>query len=205
MGTKIRPGVYDCYRRALPDEPLFVLLGRDDSAPDQTRNWAHQLEQELSRGLRPASDHALVVEARSCAFAMERWRLTNPGAWRQPGLLDRVEAGHREHMSAVIQEKLIETFGSTVAITRRNVDWKAISLELADLFPVSDFYDTDEPPAAEPEPPRQVVAQPPLFASEPQHICTAIRQSDEMYCPSCGLRWGVDDLEPPECRGGRKP
>lgn len=205
MGTKIRPGKFDCYRRALPDEPLFVLLGRDDSAPDKTREWAHTRERELSRGLRPASDHELVIEARSCAFAMERWRLNNPGAWRQPGLLDRVEVGHRLHMSEVIKEHLIATFGPTVAITRRNVNWEAIALELADLFPVSDFYDTDEPPVEEPEPPRQVVVQPPLFTSEPGFICTAIRQSDEMYCSSCGLRWGVDDLEPPDCRGGKKP
>lgn len=30
--------------------------------------------------------------------------------------------------------------------------------------------------------------------------CSAVRQSDEMYCRGCGLRWGCDDAEPPDCR-----
>lgn len=33
MGTKNRPGTFDCYAAAGPDEPLFVLLGRDPVAP----------------------------------------------------------------------------------------------------------------------------------------------------------------------------
>ena len=31
--------------------------------------------------------------------------------------------------------------------------------------------------------------------------CRAIQYSDEMHCASCGLRWDVNDPEPPECRG----
>lgn len=30
--------------------------------------------------------------------------------------------------------------------------------------------------------------------------CTAIQQSDEMYCARCALRWDVNDPAPPECR-----
>ncbi|HAW11807.1 MAG TPA: aspartate decarboxylase, partial [Chloroflexi bacterium] len=29
MGTKNNPGKFDCYDDAHPDEPMFVLLGRD--------------------------------------------------------------------------------------------------------------------------------------------------------------------------------
>lgn len=33
MGTKNNPGTFDCYANAAPDEPMFVLLGRDKHAP----------------------------------------------------------------------------------------------------------------------------------------------------------------------------
>lgn len=33
MGTKNNPGAFDCYANAEPDEPMFVLLGRDKHAP----------------------------------------------------------------------------------------------------------------------------------------------------------------------------
>jgi hypothetical protein len=29
--------------------------------------------------------------------------------------------------------------------------------------------------------------------------CKAIQQSDEMFCATCGLRWDVNDSEPPAC------
>lgn len=37
--------------------------------------------------------------------------------------------------------------------------------------------------------------------------CKAIRQSDEMFCPKCNLRWDVNDPSPPLCappQEGRK-
>lgn len=30
--------------------------------------------------------------------------------------------------------------------------------------------------------------------------CNAYRQQDEMFCPTCNLRWDVNDPEPPKCR-----
>lgn len=30
--------------------------------------------------------------------------------------------------------------------------------------------------------------------------CKAIQYSDEMHCAHCGLRWDVNDPEPPACR-----
>lgn len=35
-----------------------------------------------------------------------------------------------------------------------------------------------------------------IAARNPQ--CGAIRQSDEAYCPMCGLRWSLDE-DRPEC------
>jgi len=40
MGTKNNPGQFDCYAKALPDEPMFVLLGRDPLAGFLTSIWA---------------------------------------------------------------------------------------------------------------------------------------------------------------------
>lgn len=40
MGTKQNPARFDCYANALPDEPMFVLLARDDDAPFRVEDWA---------------------------------------------------------------------------------------------------------------------------------------------------------------------
>lgn len=82
MGTKQLPGVFDCYDKALPDEPMFTLLARDDSAPDMVRQWAYEREREVAQGRRSPADLAMVAEARRCANAMALWRGENFGAWR---------------------------------------------------------------------------------------------------------------------------
>lgn len=84
MGTKRNPGAYDCFARALPDEPMFTLLARDTSAPAMVRQWAYEREREISRGDRPEADRAMIAEARQCAIDMEEWRRRNDGAWREP-------------------------------------------------------------------------------------------------------------------------
>ncbi len=70
MGTKNEPGAYDCYANAEPDEPMFVLLARDDRAPSLVDEWADISE---GRGTNPAK----VTEARACADAMRAWRKAN--------------------------------------------------------------------------------------------------------------------------------
>ena len=67
MGTKNNPGAYDCYANAEPDEPMFILLGRDKHAPRRVRDWADARE---SAG----EDPAKVQEARDCANAMVSFR-----------------------------------------------------------------------------------------------------------------------------------
>ena len=70
MGTKNNPGDYDCYANADPDEPMFVLLGRDRQAPALVRQWARGRQ---AMGEKPEK----VQEAFDCARAMETWRQDN--------------------------------------------------------------------------------------------------------------------------------
>lgn len=63
MGSKSKPGRYDCYSKAEPDEPMFVLLGRDPAAATLVQLWA-----ELR--LRMGADPDKIEEARKCANEM---------------------------------------------------------------------------------------------------------------------------------------
>ena len=83
MGTKNNPAPFDCYANALPDEPMFILLARDPQAPGLLETWAVDRAAQIKAGLRPASDMAMVEEARQCAETMRRWREENDGAWRR--------------------------------------------------------------------------------------------------------------------------
>lgn len=85
MGTKNNPGKFDCYHNALPDEPMFILLGRDGLAPELVEAWALRRLKQVEEGIRPEADRAMAQEAYDCAQAMERWRAANLGAWRPPG------------------------------------------------------------------------------------------------------------------------
>ncbi len=95
MATKNNPGEFDCYARAAPDEPMFILLGRDRHAPTLVRVWA------LLR-CREGEDEAKVAEALACADAMEDWRRSlgkNPVdvAARSEPLLIAATTGMAEH------------------------------------------------------------------------------------------------------------
>jgi hypothetical protein len=66
MGTKRNPGRFDCYAAAHPNEPMFVLLGRDPMAGNLVRRWADMREEA-------GEDAEKVAEARACADAMDRF------------------------------------------------------------------------------------------------------------------------------------
>ena len=82
LAAKERHDVVKGASNALPDEPMFVLLARDLTAPELVRDWAEMREVEVEDGIRPAEDRAVVEEARQLAAAMEAWRVANDGAWR---------------------------------------------------------------------------------------------------------------------------
>lgn len=67
MGTKNKPGDFDCYANADPNEPMFILLGRDEDAPNLVAAWARKRE---LRGEATAK----VQEAIDCANAMKAWQ-----------------------------------------------------------------------------------------------------------------------------------
>lgn len=71
MGTKNNPGKSDCYAKAEPDEPMFVLLARDIGAPETIRWWAHR---EARVGAQPFEK---IQEAYDLADAMIEWRKKN--------------------------------------------------------------------------------------------------------------------------------
>lgn len=68
MGTKTDPGRYDCYHKAAPDEPMFVLLARDPLAPTLVRLWADLTYSRAGNGA------AKSAEAKRVAADMDTWR-----------------------------------------------------------------------------------------------------------------------------------
>lgn len=66
MATKNNPGNFDCYDKAEPDEPMFVLLARDRHAVALVWLWAtlRKLDKE---------DEAVTAEALACAKSMVDW------------------------------------------------------------------------------------------------------------------------------------
>ena len=82
MGTKQNPGKFDCYSKALPDEPMFVLLARDPEFYELINRWANKRLRDIKCGVRPESDLELVSEAFDCAFEGQEWRKQNNFKWR---------------------------------------------------------------------------------------------------------------------------
>ncbi len=78
MGTKNDPGKFDCYSKAEPDEPMFVLLGRDPAAPIVINLWADIRS-------RMGEEQAKVEEAHDCSERCCLWleRLGKHGAYIQ--------------------------------------------------------------------------------------------------------------------------
>ena len=73
MGSRNNPGSYDCYDAAEPNEPMFILLGRDRDAAIVVKLWGMLRLQQISLGLRPETDRTQVAEALRCATEMEIW------------------------------------------------------------------------------------------------------------------------------------
>jgi hypothetical protein len=100
MGTKLQELRNGCFARAMDDEPMLVLLARDQSAPALARAWADQREADINAGRKPASDMEQVQSARAEADKMEAWRVENDGAWRE-GLFAR-----QEQLGGVVEDSM---------------------------------------------------------------------------------------------------
>lgn len=92
MATKLNPGPNDCYAKAEPDEPMFVLLGRDRHAPALV--WLWSVLRELD-----GEPEAVTHEARECTAEMIAWAADHG---RKPvGVAQSVMAGVLEMIRAV--------------------------------------------------------------------------------------------------------
>ncbi len=67
MATKNDPGTWKCYENAEPDEPMFVLLGRDPAACCAVIFWV-KMRMEMGQ---PMDDQ--LKDARDLAYKMEQW------------------------------------------------------------------------------------------------------------------------------------
>lgn len=74
MGTKTNPGKFDCYAAAEPNEPMFILLGRDRHAAAVVRYWVSLRIADAPT----VTATAKLLEALDCAAAMERWHKDHP-------------------------------------------------------------------------------------------------------------------------------
>ena len=67
MATKNNPGSFDCYANAKPDEPMFILLGRDPVAGVLVALWV-QLRRLIGK-----VDAEQLKEAQVCAGSMSAY------------------------------------------------------------------------------------------------------------------------------------
>lgn len=86
MGTKLNPGKFDCYANAEPEEPIFILLARDDLAPFIVQVWAHVRNGDYDKAMgalvaaerasfsKPSMDPEKFSEALGCAADMMAWK-----------------------------------------------------------------------------------------------------------------------------------
>lgn len=77
MGTKNNPSRFDAMAKAEPDEPYFVLLGRDKHAAELVRKWATQRHAE-------GEDGEVVMEALGIAADMDKFHMQHDARLRPP-------------------------------------------------------------------------------------------------------------------------
>lgn len=89
--TKTHPGMFRCYEAALPDEPMFVILGRDPAGPATLEFWANERNRQ-GKTTNP-DDNARIGAALREADEMRDWRKKimdhanetgEPPAWKLP-------------------------------------------------------------------------------------------------------------------------
>lgn len=109
MGTKNQPGEFDCYAKADPDEPVFVLLGRDPVASLVVNAWALVREKLLDAASPDlGADQRQVDEAKECSVRMLDW------AWRKlgkRGKVERASAAFKQVMAAGRRARQINVLG----------------------------------------------------------------------------------------------
>lgn len=168
MGTKLEGD--RCYDGAMPNEPMFVLLARDESAPKLVRQWAAIRQSLISAGLKPETDLAQVNEAFALADRMEAWRRDADEAWRKQAAFDFAEGTQEAFRDALVHG---------VGVTHTGLD------------------EFGERPIDRTIPLGTIFVQPDLMhehGNVERHLLQ--HQGDEFFCPRCAKRWGVDEPAP---------
>lgn len=75
MSTKSNPSMFRCYEAALPDEPMFVILGRDPAGPATLEFWA--AERVKQHKVHEQDDQDRIKAAIDEAKDMQGWRDMN--------------------------------------------------------------------------------------------------------------------------------
>lgn len=88
MGTKTNPGKFDCYAKAEPDEPVFVLLGRDPSAGPLVRLWA-----AIRMGNSSVAVETFMTMIRDCLHAPDLRAHIEPGEREDAKVLEAAQCG----------------------------------------------------------------------------------------------------------------
>lgn len=71
--TKNNPGEYDCYAKAKPDEPMFVLLARDEAASALVLLWTMILRMKPVKDAQLDEKNRKIAEAEKCADEMIKY------------------------------------------------------------------------------------------------------------------------------------
>lgn len=100
MASKLKPGLYDCYHEALPDEPMFTALARDPDFEGVIGLWAMRRLTRIAKGECPLSDLDKVREALETSREGVAWRVQNMGTWRLPK--SECKCPSREHCAAAV-------------------------------------------------------------------------------------------------------
>lgn len=113
MGTKLKPGRFDCWAAALPDEPLFVLLARDIEAPRAIEHWADLRARRIKHGKASESDAIMIEEANRLAQEMRDWRALANEKWKtEKPQVDTVAKsyGVADFADAILRDILVNVF-----------------------------------------------------------------------------------------------
>lgn len=95
METKRNQGPDSCYSKAHPDEPMFVLLGRDPYAPILVGLWAEM------RRMRGCSTEEELADAEATAEALKAWATQLGKEEKINGAVDDMIAVMRRTMKTV--------------------------------------------------------------------------------------------------------
>lgn len=90
MGTKNNPGKFDCYAKLEPDEPYFILRGKDPMGWLVVQVWVYLRKVSAHDDLPPAYveklNEAKVAADHMKAWALEKGALLPTGEWVRKAL-----------------------------------------------------------------------------------------------------------------------